>query len=273
MDSNADRLYGEYKCSFERFPREYMFNGNRYALFDRPRVTSDPYDEGNLVPHLVANAYRATAWFSLLMPEYHKNMPFDSGVLFYTSVPSNMLSTHLSFPGDIDLLAIPYEGCDLVLSRALAIEVKVIRVSYANQKKSPNRFGFSQAMALAEFGFPYVAVAHLVVSDRSPESEFVEYISVKLVDDQIGEMCPVRADPLPIRLTDRAFGRLEANARDCRIGLFAECMHGEGVYLPCGRPCGYFGYTKECVTSLAQFYNKETDMFFRLPRYAPEEAR
>jgi hypothetical protein len=56
------------------------------------------------------------------------------------------------------LLAIPYEENEMILSMTIAIEVKIVRACYSNKGKSPNQYGFSQASALLEHGFPYAGV-------------------------------------------------------------------------------------------------------------------
>ena len=83
-------------------------------------------------------------------------------------VQMSLLKPAVRFPGDIDILIVPYENDFLQLDRVLAIEVKVVRASFEKQGRSPNDFGISQTKALLRAGFPYCAVAHLIVSDESP---------------------------------------------------------------------------------------------------------
>ncbi len=265
--------FEEYRVSLPRFPRDRIHNGARYGMFNRPCASSDPFAEGNLVPRIVANGHIVAAWYSCLMPTYYYAMPPNSGLLFFTALPSYQLSPSLVNPGDIDIIAIPYEGRELVLSNTLAIEVKVLRATYANQKKSPSRFGFSQALNLASFGMPYVAVAHLIVSDKSPRTDFKKYMA-GIVDKngRLDNLRPCYDDPLPSRLMDRSFGRLEANSPDQRIGFFVEFMHPKRVYFPIGKECSRFHHSLECMKSIEKFYSDNIDAFFRMPRY-PEEIR
>jgi hypothetical protein len=71
----------------------------------------------------------------------------------------------------------------------MAIEVKAIRASFAKQGRSPNEYGFSQAAALIAIGFPYVTVAHLIVSDRSPRSAWRKMMGAVVLnsDGELGE--------------------------------------------------------------------------------------
>ncbi len=98
-----------------------------------------------------------------IQPDYFFSMPQDSGVYVCPVVPTEILTSEIRYPGDIDLLIVPYEMDELVLDRVVAVEIKAVRASFANQGKSPNGFGVSQASGLLQMGFPYVALAHLIV--------------------------------------------------------------------------------------------------------------
>lgn len=266
------RCFADYRKPLQSLPNNNYYNSERVACFNRPHISSDPYDEGILASRIVANAYIATGWYSLLMWDYYRSMPPNSGVLFSTAVRSRELSPDLLYPGDIDLLAIPYEDDGLILSRTLALEIKVIRATYANQKKSPNRFGFSQVRGLVDFGFPYVGVAHLIVADDGPQSEYVEYLAALCIKGKVVEINPTMADSLHVNLEERAYGRLKANCPDSRIGYFTECIYPGRIYVPYGQRCESFGYTPSCLDAIAQCYYRETATFLRLPRFEPDKS-
>lgn len=95
------RRFTDYRKPLQSLPNNIYCNGERVACFNRPHVSSDPYDEGILASRIVANACIATGWYSLLMWDYYRSMPPNSGVLFSTAVRSRELSPDLLYPGDI----------------------------------------------------------------------------------------------------------------------------------------------------------------------------
>lgn len=255
-----------------RFPKRIVHENRRYCFLNRPHKSSDPLDEGNLAIQIVASGYRVAAWYPILLETYSRIMPLDSGLLLATAVPSSDIAPQLRKPGDIDILAIPYEGCDLILSKTLAIEVKVIRASFLKQGKSPNQFGFSQVESLIDFGFPHVAVAHLIVSDSGPKETFKEVDMYESHDDSFVRIGSVMDDPLPIKLTDRAYGRLLSNCPNRKIGFFAYYMHSGRLYFPRGKRSYFSGYTETCLEALYRYYIENADVFLQFPRYSSKEV-
>lgn len=170
-----------------------------------------------------------------LLPAYSRNVPIDSGVMIGTFVQIDKVLPSLRFPGDIDVLVIPYEGDQLVLSHTLAIEIKVMRASFLRQQKSPNQFGFSQAKGLLAAGFPYVAVGHLIVSDQSPKEAWREMAETRILDADSGRCAPlerVRHDMLPADLMRRSHGRLMRNCPDPLLGHFSAYPVARGTWFP-----------------------------------------
>ena len=156
-----------------------------------------------------------------LQPDYFWEMPHDSGVLCCPFIATSKVAPYAIRPGDIDLLIVPYERDELILERIVACEVKIVRASFANQGRSPNDFGRSQASASVELGFPYVALVHLVVSDASPKSAWRRSWALKMAeDDRVIPLGTRLKDLLPSDLIRRAYGRLVANADD-DLGLAA----------------------------------------------------
>ena len=200
-------------------------------------VASD--DERALCLKLVADRTLFGHCFRTLLPGYLERMPRNSGVMIRGFVPTNEVAVGTRYPGDIDLLVIPYEADQLVLSATLAIEAKAVRAKFRNQGKSPGSFGVSQARALVGCGFPHVAVAHLIVSDESP-SEHWRNVSYTRILDEEGRCAPLRpmtADMMPSDLMRRALGRLQAAEPEGTIGLLAAYIGEHGTWLPEGRRC------------------------------------
>lgn len=221
--------------------------------------------------------------YSALQPDYFWTMPQDSGVLLRPMATTARLIRGATKPGDIDLLIIPYHGRELILDRAMAIEIKAIRASYAKQGKSPNEFGFSQAEGLSTLGFPHVALAHLIISDGAPEHEW-RMMGVARVLDQDGRvelLSPQPHDMLPAELMSRAFGRLCANSRNLSHGLASvylmewseEDGHfapGNGYWMPKCRPAQVNPQCSEkFLESLAGYYVRNKDSFLVTPRFDP----
>ena len=208
-----------------------------------------------------------------LLPDYFDAMPQDSGVVIGSFLPPGDVVPGLTFPGDIDVLVIPYEGDELVLSHALAIEIKVIRASFARQGKSPNQFGFSQAGALLEAGFPHVAVGHLIVSDRSPDDAWRDVAMTRVVDAGTGAcepLHPVKHDMLPGDLIRRSHGRLARNCPNPLLGHFSAYPSGPGIWFPVGTPASFNPQTRTHVLEgLHACYQQHHRYFLRTRRYPP----
>lgn len=127
-------------------------------------------DERGIIARLILNKEYFGACFRQFHPIFFETEIYK-GVVVSMLVASQELHPDLRKPGDVDILIIPYTDKSLVFSEAIAVEAKVIRASYAKQTKSPNQYGFSQAKGLWDIGFPYVAVAHFIVSDKSPRNQ------------------------------------------------------------------------------------------------------
>lgn len=221
-----------------------------YAVFHQNKRQGDPHSELSLSLAFVCQRELFGHAYRRLQDDYFYDMPLDSGVAISVALPTRLLRLGIERPGDIDLMIVPYHGADLILDRALAVEVKVIRASYLRQDKSPNEFGFSQASALQALGFPYVAVVHLIVSDEAPEHAW-EWTGIARVLDAHGrvEMLPQeRHNLLPAALIRRSYGRLISNVPSEDIGLASVYIdepvltpegiyaHGAYVWMPSGRP-------------------------------------
>jgi hypothetical protein len=220
-----------------------------------------------------------------VQPDYFDQMPMNSGVFIAPLVRTRDILTHAERPGDIDLLVLPYEDDELVLERVLAIEAKAVRARYLRQDKSPNEFGFSQALSLLELGFPYVAVAHLIVSDVSPEEEWHEMMVAEVLDREgnAKDIGKVRIDPMPENLTDRTFGRLQKNCKVSDVGLisayifspvFGNCdSKRQMVHYPSGRAANLNPQTRiETLEKVAAYFHERCGDFLDTPRYDPVES-
>lgn len=223
----------------------------------------------------------------LLQPDYFDIMPRDSGVYVSIAVPTNQVLPEVNSPGDVDLLIIPYEGNELVLSRVIAAEIKVIRASFQRQGKSPNEMGFSQASQLLKLGFPYVAVLHLIVSDQSPEHAWEPMGMATVINDEglCGPLTTVSVDTLPKRLLERGIGRLLSARTRPEIGVAAaflgatddEVTHidrGAGMWFPEGSAAAPNpDHNAEIGLAIATYFEEHCRWFADIPRFDPEPRK
>jgi hypothetical protein len=155
----------------------------------------------------------------------------------------------------------------------MAIEVKVVRASFARQGRSPNEFGYSQASALIDLGFPYVALMHIVISDASPEDAWREVLVARLEEEDRITMLGARlADTLPTDLVYRSFGRLEANATRNELGLVAayldERAGGGRRWMPLARRAVFNpAFNPTLYRAIANYYEAHSKRFLETPRF------
>lgn len=220
--------------------------------------------------------------YSQLQPDYFWDMPARSGVFVAPLVPSHLLGTAIAKPGDVDLLVLPYEGEEILLGRALAIEIKAVRATYLQQGKAPNSFGFSQASGLKAMGFPCVAVLHLIVSDGSPEHAWRPMGVARILDAQGRvEILPEQnVDWLPADLLMRVFGRLKAVCPDPAFGVAAAFLGtsddelsnvvSNGMWFPhCRAATVNPDVHENFLLKVGAFFDRFAPSFFDTPRHDP----
>jgi hypothetical protein len=216
--------------------------------------------------------------YGSLQPEFMRNMPPRSGVYICPLVPTRVVFPTAKRPGDIDLMIIPYEENQLVLDRAMAIEVKVTRARFLNQGKSPNDFGYSQAESLLSLGFPYVAVAHLIISDTSPRDAWKLFPGIRLIGDggRAGKIEAVKADPMPRDLIERGFGRLEKSCPRPEIGFVSAYLgmldesgrEKDATWYPMGKQAFLNPLASvDAAQSLGDLFERYSQRFLDNPRW------
>lgn len=272
-------LFEEFRFRYHIRPPRFREGDMAFAL---PASWLQKRHETAMTVSLITNRKLFGEVYSGLQPDYFDAMPPDSGVYVCPLVETTKLQPGVSRPGDIDLLIIPYEGDALILHRIVAMEIKVVRATFAKQGKAPNDMGFSQARALSALGFPYVALAHLIVSDRSPR-EMWRKMNVARVLDSDGrvEFLPsILADWLPIDLMNRSFGRLvKATSEQTRIGLVAAYLGSDDdeiakrakpMWFPATRKAQLNPDTqRSLLTSVADLFTRAPQLFLDNPRYDP----
>lgn len=249
------------------------------TAFFTPQSWIEKRSETAMLLTLIADRNHFGLIYSGLQPEYFDEMPEKSGVFAVPLVPIGLVSPGATFPGGIDVLIVPYENDELVLDRLLALEIKVVRASFAKQGKSPNDFGKSQVRGLLEVGAPYAALVHLIVSDQSPKWAWREMGIARIIDSNgTAEILPAeRLDLLPMALIERAFGRLQQLRGDDPFGVAAAYIFDPNSWdEPPGRwfpetlpaepnPNSSIGFA-EGVTRLFERY---THAFIDIPRFDP----
>jgi hypothetical protein len=269
----------------KKFQRRPPFLQSGSAAFALPRRLVELNAEQAVAVEFVVHRRLFGEGYSRLMWAYFRDMPPDSGVFILLFAPTPLLAPAASRPGDIDLLVVPYEGDELVLDRTLAVELKVVRASYERAGKSPNEFGFSQAAALRELGFPYVGVGHLIVSDQSPEEAWQETMTMEVLD-QAGNVAPrpsQMVDRLPWLLIERTYGRLIKACPDESLGLLSAfvrhadlslaAQHKNHIWFPVGRRASPNPQVKSALLeAIAELFTAHPDWWFDTPRFKPEGA-
>lgn len=247
-----------------------LTHGARF-LWNVGRKHSDS-DEVVLGLKLVADRKLFGQCYRGMLPELYRQMSPGSGVMIYPFLPTKFIAPRCTFPGDLDLMVVPYQDDQLLLSETLVVELKIVRASFAKQGKSPNEFGFSQAKAALELGFPYVAVGHLIVSDTSPSDYWKSVVPARILDADSGrvELLPsILADLLPAELIDRSFGRLLTNRPIPQIGLFAAFLSDNGMWIPrSSHAIRNSDASHSLLLSIARFYEAHFNRFLDTPKYA-----
>jgi hypothetical protein len=241
-------------------------------MFLVPAKAVVKYDERCVTYAWLGNRVLFGEVYRWLLPEYFRAMTHNSGVMIGSFIRSSDVVAGLAYPGDIDVLVIPYEQRQLVLSHVLVIEIKIIRATFLRQSKSPNQFGFSQANALLAAGFPYAAVGHLIVSDRSPQDAWREVGITTILDADSGACAPLRTvkyDLLPSDLLCRSHGRLERNCL-VSLGHFSAYLGGSGYWFPLGKPARRNPYMNiKVLDGIYAYYQKNYHHFLWTRRYPP----
>jgi hypothetical protein len=241
-----------------------------------------------LILDIVFDRRRFGQLYWRLMPKYFDSMPPASGVFIGLNIPIVEFAAGLTFPGDVDMLVVPYHGNELILHKALAIEVKAIRARYEKQGKSPNKMGFSQANALLDAGFPYAALLHLIVSDVSPTRAWRKIQVAEVINDQqeLGPFLDVYIDMMPTDLTTRAIERLGSVRDRDELGIGAAYTELSTItkidnglvspplpkqeYMPMAYQCGK--NPKKAIAimrGIAKAFERHCSKFIDVPRWDP----
>ena len=222
---------------------------------------------------LICNRRLFGRCYEKLMPQIYEALGHHGGVMIGCFIKSSHLLSGMVFPGDIDLLVIPYDSDELLISETLAIEVKIVRARFSRQGKAPNEFGFSQAEGAISHGFPYSAVAHLIISDTSPAEEWQTLLSARVANSETGQLSKpknVKVDTMPLNLIHRSFGRLKANCTHEALGLVAAYISigMSGHWEPAGQPATR--NEKISLTTLKainDFYQNNYKQFMDIKKY------
>ncbi len=257
-----------------RKPSRYTDNiGQKVMLVPAARKIKNKWDEECVVANTIANMKVFTRWYSTLLPNLYLESGLHSGVMVTMSVPIQKLTSGLSFPGDIDILTIPYENDYLIPSLAMVVEIKVLRAQKRRLGKSPNQFGFSQAFSLLQYGFPYMAVGHVIVTDDVRDEPNREMLLAKIgSQNSIISSNTIAEDAFEVDLCHRTYGRLISNTVDDNIGLFSMNFDGLRMFETLGKACKFNPqYDSKVIDRIQRFYEQNTDIFFEIPRYSDVE--
>lgn len=257
-----------------RPPRYFDSDGNRILITRLTHKQRGNWGEEPIVARIIANMHIAGCWFSSLMPNLYLELGLHSGCMMSMSVPSKCIASDLVYPGDIDILVIPYENNELLLSRTLAVEIKILRTEKRRPGKSPNKFGYSQAKALLARGFPYVGVGHILVTDGPMDERSKEMLVAHMGSSSIDIISQTKIDSFEIDMRERALGRLKQGLGEERIGYFAMNFDGRRVFEPFGMSCERSAACdNELLKSIGVFYESNYQTFFELPRHSDFDTK
>jgi hypothetical protein len=77
-------------------------------------------------------------------------------------------------PGDIDVIIIPFTKTKIYFDRTSVYEIKIVRPTRKNPGRNANSLVVTQALGLAEDGFPLVGLIHISITEPLSEQEKVE---------------------------------------------------------------------------------------------------
>ncbi|WP_169392568.1 MULTISPECIES: hypothetical protein [Psychrobacter] len=238
-----------------------------------PKEWFENNDERGIIARLLIDKRYFGSCYRKLNPLFFENN-FYKGVVVSMLVDSYKVHPELKRPGDVDVLIIPYTKDSLVFSETMAIEAKVLRSAYTNQNKSPNQFGFSQAEGLWNIGFPYVAVAHFIVSDLSPTHQWRKILQGTVgKNDTINNLKEVYFDDLPLILMARTLGRLSKSSKNQNFGLLSSYLGNikdKSMFFPDGTRCIKNPLNNEdLIKGLIKYYSENYKCFLNIPKNPP----
>lgn len=264
------------KKKLHRRPYRYVDNaGQRIMFAPFSHRIKHKWDEESVVANIIANMKVFGRWYSALQPNLYLESGLHSGVMVTMSAPTQKIENGLSFPGDIDILIVPYADDFLLPSLATVVEIKILRAEKRRLSKSPNQFGFSQASSLLEHGFPYVSIGHIIVTDDVRDEPNREMLLARVGhQDSIVSLAPIMEDAFEIDLRNRTFGRLVSNTPKDDIGLFAMNFDGSRIFEALGKACRFnLNYDSVLMDGIHRFYEENTNLFIEIPRYSDEEIK
>ncbi|WP_156962353.1 hypothetical protein [Salinisphaera hydrothermalis] len=102
----------------------FLDDGDKAVLVDRREYRLNA--ERALIAQFVCQRRLFGMVYSRLCREVFDSLKEGGGVFLGGLVPSEKLSPNLKYPGDIDLLAIPYQDNKLLVDKTLGVEIKII---------------------------------------------------------------------------------------------------------------------------------------------------
>lgn len=263
----------EYREQIIHHPPCYIQDNRQVMFVPNAHKIKHKWDEENVVAHIIANMKIAGRWFCAIMPNLYLEAGPQSGLMVTMSVPSKSIIPDMVYPGDIDILVIPYESNELILSKVIAVEIKILRAEKRRPNKSPNKYGFSQAASLFDYGFPYVAVGHLIVTDETldnPDRNAV--IALTGENGRIASCRPEAVDMFEKDIALRSFGRLKKSCENDQLGYFVMNYDGRRMFEPIGYSCSQnMNYNEKLFRQIGAFYKENYQIFLELPRYSSSD--
>ena len=119
-----------------------------------------------------------------------------------------------------------------------------------------------------------MAVAHFIVSDRSPTHQWRKILQGTMGEnDTLKEIKEVYFDDLPLILMERTLGRLTKNCKNQNFGLLSSYLgniEDKSMFFPDGKLSTKNNVTnKTLIKGLIKYYSENYKRFLNIPRNPP----
>ena len=128
--------------------------------------------EEEILRRIVSNTQTVanTIHFALDTAFPHPEHAFAQNIFIGINIPRKELGLDpKDKPGDIDYLIVPFTDKEVMLSKTIGIEAKIVRPTIEKPSRNANSMGETQAKGLLRDGFPFVGLLHISIPEPLPK--------------------------------------------------------------------------------------------------------